>query len=248
MLTRSDGLSGSSTAVVTHAAPVKDWLEVDAWIQKIRTPRAPTALEPSAVARGRLVFEAGGCHFCHGGPKWTVSRIPYTPSVEKNGSAAGENGNPPLLATGLRVEARGPLTLWKPGLNTDTLKVAPEVLFDGTVVGPERITCVLRDVGTFDAASPLEVTATGGRAQGQKGFNPPSLLGLATTAPYFHDGSARTLRDVFHARYAAHTRARVDDFLPTWEQVDDLVAFLASIDGTTVPFPQPQGADVCGAY
>jgi hypothetical protein len=30
--------------------------------------------------------------------------------------------------------------------------------------------------------------------------------------------------------------------------VDDLVAFLESIDETTPPFPVPAGADICGAY
>lgn len=170
------------------------------------------------------------------------------PSVEKNGSAAGENGTLPAQATGLRVEPRVLLALWKPGLNTDTLKVAPEVLDDGTTVGPEAITCVLRNVGTFNGTNPLEVKPSGALAQGAKGFNPPSLLGLATTAPYFHDGSARTLRDVFDARYAAHTEARIGGFAPAGRELDDLVAFLASIDGTTPVFPLPAGADVCGAY
>ncbi|MEW5742515.1 MAG: hypothetical protein AB1938_26595 [Myxococcota bacterium] len=248
--TRNDGLSGSTTELVDSVSVVKDWREVEAWLRQVHTPAAPTRLDAAAVARGRLLFEAGGCHFCHGGPKWTVSRVPYSPSVVKNGSAVGEAGQEPRVPWGLRTSPRLALALWKPGLNTDTLKVAPETLPDNTVVGPERITCVLRDVGTFDATSPLERKANGQVAQGTRGFNPPSLLGLATTAPYFHHGAARTLENVFHPRFAAHTSARVPDFLaaPQPGQVEDLVAFLESIDETTTPFPLPLGADICGEY
>lgn len=245
---RNDGLSGSSATLAAELSSVQDWGDVEAWIRTIRTPRGPTGRAPSAVARGRLLFEQGGCHFCHGGPKWTVSRVPYAPSTLKNGSAAGDNGAEPVQPWGLRVEMRLPLPLWDPALNTDTLKVAPEVLGDGTTVGPERITCVVREVGTFDAMDPLETKPNGARAQGALGFNPPSLLGLATSAPYFHHGAATTLHAAFDARFTRHLQARVPGFAPTPAELDDLVAFLESIDGTTIPFPVPAGADVCGAY
>lgn len=173
--------------------------------------------------------------------------MPYAPSMLKNGSAPGDNGGAPTQPWGLRVEARPPLPLWDPLLNVDTLKVAPE-LVGGATIGPERITCVLREVGTFDPQAPLETKPDGSPAQGALGFNPPSLLGLATSAPYFHHGAAATLRAVFDARFTRHLEARVPGFSPTAAELDDLVAFLESIDGTTIPFPVPPGADVCGAY
>jgi cytochrome c peroxidase len=108
---------------------------------------------------------------------------------------------------------------------------------------------VLRDVGTFNAADPLERKPAGDMAQGAMGFNPPSLLGLATTAPYFHNGSARTLADVFDVRYAQHTRAGADaTFNPSAADLADLVTFLAAIDGAMPPLPVPPGADLCAGY
>src|SRR5262249_21273779 len=149
--------------------------------QKIHTNHAPRAQDAAAVARGRSVFTTNNCHQCHGGAKWTVSRVPYTPSPEKNGSAVGSappGGNAlPAAASGLRTEALAGGTLPVVGLNIDTNKVDIERVPNpgGTPinVGPERITCVLRSVGTYDVADPVEKKADGTRAQGANGFNPP---------------------------------------------------------------------------
>lgn len=55
----------------------------------------------------------------------------------------------------------------------------------------------------------------------------PSLLGLAASAPYFHDGSAATLEALLRDRGAVHgmaDTARLDD-----QQVADLTAFLETL-------------------
>jgi hypothetical protein len=257
---RHDGLSGSS-AQLAMTVGCHEWAEVEAWARALGP--FPGRVAPdggvAAVARGRALFSQGGCPACHGGPKWTVSRVPYTPSTQKNGSAVGTNGLP-TMPTGLRTELRPvpPLLSWNPNVNTDTLKVAPEELrqADGglLVIGPERLTCVLRNVGTFSALDPLEVKASGTRAQGALGFNPPSLFGLATSAPYLHHGAARTLRELFEPRFAAHHQARVPGFLaerdggPEPGAIDDLVAFLESIDGQTPPFPIDAADELCAGY
>jgi DNA-binding beta-propeller fold protein YncE/cytochrome c peroxidase len=246
-MARNDGLSGSTTALVNEVSTVKDWNDIVEWLKTVRTPSASHQLDQTAALRGRTVFVRGGCDRCHGGLKWTVSRVPYVPSVAKNGSAAGDNGALPV-AWGLRTQLRNGPALWLPSLNTDLIKVAPEVV-NGVTIGPERITCVLRNVGTFNAADPLERKPTGDMAQGAMGYNPPSLLGVATTAPYFHNGSARTLAEVFDARYAQHTQAGSDGtFTPTAADLADLVTFLESIDGAMPPLPVPPQADICGSY
>lgn len=246
---RNDGLSGSSRAVVETISEVKDWEEIDLWVQRVRTNNAPHGLLASDVARGRQVFEQGGCQTCHGGPRWSISRIPYVPSPAKNGSLPGDNGLP-AVATGLRTEQ----------LDGGSYKVAIEVAPnpDGGAamnIGPERITCVLRNVGTYSSANPLERKPDGSPSQGATGFNPPSLLGLSTSAPYFHDGSARTLEALFTAPFASHLRAGNAAFLPGLGalpgeagDIAALVQFLKSIDGTTAPVAIPPGSDVCGAY
>jgi YVTN family beta-propeller protein len=59
--------------------------------------------------------------------------------------------------------------------------------------------------------------------EGNIRFNPPSLRGLSHRGPYFHDGSAKTLEEVFlqrkHPGDAAHSP----------EEVADLVEFLRSL-------------------
>ena len=226
------------------------------WLAELPRPPASQRLDPLNVSVGRQLFSSAGCAACHGGPLWTVSRVPYLPSFQTNGSAVGDDGVP-SMATGLRTQLRTGGTLWNPLLNTDSLKVAPEqVLIDGglATIGPERITCVLRDVGTFDRSDPLEVKSSGQPAQGELGFNPPSLFGVATSAPYLHHGKARTLTELFSPPFASHHEAGLPGFLELADggvdasQVAALVTFLESIDAQTVPFAIPLGADVCGAY
>jgi cytochrome c peroxidase len=55
----------------------------------------------------------------------------------------------------------------------------------------------------------------------------PSLRNVATTAPYFHDGSARSLDEA--VRQMATSQL---DLALTDQQVDDIVAFLRSLTGT----------------
>ena len=58
---------------------------------------------------------------------------------------------------------------------------------------------------------------------GLKMFNPPSLRGVGQGGPYFHDGRAATLRDVF----AAHRHQLKGD--PEKGELDDLVQFLRTL-------------------
>lgn len=44
----------------------------------IRAPVAPAG-NATQIKKGRLLFEAAGCHTCHGGVNWTRSRVDYTP-------------------------------------------------------------------------------------------------------------------------------------------------------------------------
>jgi DNA-binding beta-propeller fold protein YncE len=255
-VTRNDFLSGSTKAVVAAAAALKDWDEVDDYVKTIKPYRAPTNLTDANA--GRTVFVQANCARCHAGPKWTVSRLPYVPSPEKNGSLPGANALP-AAATGLRTQART-AQLPNAALNTDTQKVAIEAsvsLFDGGVgnVGPERVTCVIRNVGTFRTDNAVERKADGTQAQGIKGFNPPSLLSMAAGAPYFHHGEARTLEEVFSSRYAAHHQAGNANFLANGgttpaeqAEIRQLVAFLKSIDESTQTFPVQANEDICVNY
>jgi hypothetical protein len=98
---------------------------------------------------------------------------------------------------------------------------------------------LLVDVGTFDPNNPIEIRGLGmfGRtALGIDGFNVPSLLGICYHAPYFHDGSAQTLPQVFQVHELPQFPGRptiVQRLNAAQEQ--DLLNFLCSIDGSTFP-------------
>lgn len=59
--------------------------------------------------------------------------------------------------------------------------------------------------------------------RGHKTFNPPSLRGVSQAGPYFHDGRARTLEDVF----SRHRHQLRDDLSKS--ELADLLSFLGSI-------------------
>lgn len=75
----------------------------------------------------------------------------------------------------------------------------------------------VHDVGT--AGGPLE-------RKGSR-IDTPSLRGLARTAPYLHDGSAATLREVLTTANPADQHGRTSHL--SAQELDDLVAFLAEI-------------------
>ena len=76
----------------------------------------------------------------------------------------------------------------------------------------------LHDVGTGDPE--LEHNSHGRGTQ----FDTPSLLGIWATAPYFHDGSAQTLADVFRIGNEHNIADRISE-----NELKDLLAFLLAL-------------------
>ncbi len=89
--------------------------------------------------------------------------------------------------------------------------------------GEEEVIEILHDVGTHNPETDI---------LGKNGFDVPTLLGLHATAPYLHDGSAKTLTKVLEN--LEHVSQKL-----TQEEYEDLVAFLKSIDNETVFFSIP---------
>jgi mono/diheme cytochrome c family protein len=81
------------------------------------------------------------------------------------------------------------------------------------------------------------------------GIDVPTLIGLWDGAPYFHDGSAPTLRDVFRGRdgvLEAQLTADLDD-----AQLGDLMAYLMSLDAVEPAPPPPMQVEPpagCGCH
>jgi cytochrome c553 len=112
-----------------------------AYVQALPRPRAPTR-DPAAVARGKAVFDGGGCRACHAGPTYS---------------------------DGLR----------------------------------HNFSSTLPDADT------------------------PSLIGLAASAPYYHDGSAASLDILLRGGGAVHGMIDTSSFDDA--QTRDLVTFLESL-------------------
>jgi YVTN family beta-propeller protein len=243
-----------------------DWANITRYVQTLRTPRAPTNLNAKLVAVGEQLFtKYGACQGCHGGDKWTVSKLFYTPGVEVNAA---------LKTTAFAVPQDFPRPLLPAEVEQDQKLVIN--------AGGESVQCVMRNVGTFNLAEKgvgiaelrgtnMKDLAQGGgvalrpNADGDNnpandpkagiGYNVPSLLGVATGAPFMHAGNARTLEAMLKDTFSKHHQALAPNFLlesdpkDVEHQVDALVQYLLSIDEDKPtqdqPSPGAKGGALC---
>jgi Di-haem oxidoreductase, putative peroxidase len=230
----------------------KNWDDIGSYVKTIAPVHARKAVDTAQVARGRQLFQDGGCDKCHGGAGWTVSRLFYTPSGTTNAAlAAATFGRPAFFPTTWMYdnsgEARSLISVQPPIASADLTGPA-----EPAPIAIGQAACAMRNVGTFGmpgdgtGTDALEQRLLNGalvRAEGRAGFNVPSLYGLALGAPYLHHGEAATLPEVFSdPRWAFHTNAANANFAVTLGQagkIDDLVAFLFSIDATTPELALP---------
>ena len=192
------------------------------WIRRVvRTPVAPDKNAPVAdVQAGRELFGQAGltgvpgisCASCHGGAKWTRSTVAFAapPSPDL------AHGTELIVAAELR---RTP--------------AQPSVLFDVGTFVPFTAGRLLE--ARFNPADVGQrVNALGGN-----GFNIPSLLGVASSAPYLHHGVARTLEEVLDGSHDGNGTSplRSVHHVDNVARRESLVLFLRTIDAETAIFP-----------
>jgi YVTN family beta-propeller protein len=266
---QQQGLQGSSRDVAdkegTSSHPhssIDDWEEIESWIKTIRSPRRPAGLDPTDVQKGHDIFVGvgqGNCVGCHSGAKWTISKVFWT---------VGDDANEATACPGTDGDCLGSVS-WNINLNSFPTALLPvdaanlaanSKMRFGAPPGAEQMQCILRPVGTF-GVSPAAVgfaevrqdmvTPAQGNAATGLGYNPPSLLGTQTGAPFFHAGGARTLEEVFdESLFAGHHRSAIaSTFTPTADQKRQLIAYLLSIDEdqatSAIPAKSNQGGDLC---
>lgn len=88
---------------------------------------------------------------------------------------------------------------------------------------------LLHDVGTLGPGSGSRL------GESLEGIDTPTLHGLWAGAPYLHDGSAAMLREVLVERNREDLHGLTTDL--DAKRIDDLVAFLLSLDGSYDAFP-----------
>jgi DNA-binding beta-propeller fold protein YncE len=222
------GVDGFTLAddTVDAQSVIDDWAKIDIYMQSIRSPKAPI-LDQAKVAAGEQLFIDNKCTGCHGDRNWTISERFYNPSQATNDANNG--------SLGTDTYSRGNLPV---GLNPAADQGGGSAPFRAG----GQIQCVLRDVGTFPALGTEGVTPNGAlpvserkddmssTAAGILGFNPPSLIGVSTGAPYLHAGNARTLEEVLDITFIDHYRAFSANFTPSPADIENLTAFLQSID------------------
>jgi CxxC motif-containing protein (DUF1111 family) len=252
------GLNGSSSAAADPKNPaalpaacaVDDWKKMRSYVASLRSPRRPVGLDAAKVATGRSLFEQANCQGCHGGAKWTISRVFYNPDP-----TGGVNNALKALP-------------WAPRLNDFPAALLPATTpnmqtmrYSGTnAAALDQLTCILRPVGTFGVAESgvgvaelrqnMIAPAQGNEADG-KGYNPPSLLNMVSGAPYLHAGNARTLEALLSDTFTAHYAALAPGFAMDATKRDALVQFLLAIDEDqqvmTVPAVGSRGGNFCAA-
>jgi hypothetical protein len=255
-------MTGTATSTNMPKSVIDDWTKIDRFVATIRAPRAPTNLVAADVTAGRTLFINNNCAACHGGSNWTISKVFYSPGDNHNGTLATGVG----LGTGGVADPIGdlrtltymlpagfPMSNLNPPANAGAATLRLNDIM--AIAANDQINCVLRNVGTMPAimgtTPPAGITVANAPrlleartnmttpAQGATGFNPPSLFGMATGAPYFHGGNARTLEELFDTVFQAHFTAHSAIFAPTATEKGQLAQFLMSIDeSTTMVAPQ----------
>ena len=179
------------------------------WAQTIRTLNAPQPEHPEDLDAGAAVFEEN-CASCHGGAKWTKSQVLYlnNPAYNANPAVGGVPRDP--------------------GVDFDITQI---IQYTDPTVDPNPLRFLEPDIGAFDPANPIEIRQNGAASLGALGLNVPSLLGVGHNAPYFHNGLAQTLEEVFqiHQLPGGGTIAGLAG-------ADDLLDFVKAIDGRTAIF------------
>jgi DNA-binding beta-propeller fold protein YncE len=249
------GLSGSAAQAGDPTNPAglatpgvrTDWQEITAYFKAIRSPSAPSNLDQYKVQQGKALFEQASCTGCHSGDKWTISKVFYQPNVANTTALTTEAWTAP---------ADFPAELL-PATNNRFMR------FPSTNGNLDQIQCILRPVGTFGVSDPkagiaelradMKTPGQGNEVDG-KGFNPPSLLGIATGAPYLHSGGALTLEGLFADGFKGHHGALAPGFLDSYDadrtkKIDWLVSYLLSIDNAQTTYPVPaagaKGGNFC---
>ena len=222
------GLGLSTPPPVTNFLPLKSAGRdarqdaIAAWVRStaVRPARAPLPSGDPQVLAGQALFSTSGlvvasfsCATCHGGPKWTRSRVDY-PAPPSPDIGLGL-GNERVIGAELR----------------QTITQSNAVLVN---VGTFLVNAPGGRVNEIRAngADPGQAIAP----LGANGFNIPSLLSVHETAPYFYSGLAQTLTAVLDGSQDGNGGTR-HHFVTNAIQRAQLVAFLRSIDATTAPFP-----------
>jgi YVTN family beta-propeller protein len=170
---------------------------------------------------GRTLFFSAGCIACHNGGKWSSSAKYFT-SPPSASLIATEN---PPIATTVNLSY---LYEFLRDIGSYKLGVAGGGNLIGNNIGAPEVAA--------DGKAGLGVdTNSDGKGNG---FNVPSLLGIWSVPPYYHNGACETLLCVLNDYNHRTVKGTRPDLLSSPTAKAQLVAFLQSLDAQTSLFKQ----------
>ncbi len=226
-------LPGSNLAVPAWNA-LREWTR-----NAVRTHNGPSSRRglrgdsAQRIAEGRALFQEAGCTNCHGGQNWTISRRDFTPPPPA-ADIATETMPPP--AAGFNpvpvqylhrfLRNIGSFNLGVPGRNND---------IGNNIGGEEKGPPGINAQGV--SQPPQDALGFDYNNDGRgNGFNVPSLLGINSVPPYYHNGACETLACVVGNAKHRTANGTMPDRLSNPADQARVVAFLRSIGVQTQPF------------
>ena len=218
-------LPGSNTAVPAQTA-MREWVR-----NAIRTPDGPFTtrgltgrLNPRTVRAGRTLFTQAGCANCHGGTLFSNSIKDYVspPAAnlifnERTGTFTGNPVGAPYVGKFLRNI--GSFNLGVPGTGND---------LGNNIGGDEKATSAVVAGVTQPAQDALGIDYNND-GQGN-GYTVPSLLGIDSSPPFYHNGACETLACVLSNVKHRTANGTQPDALASERDQARVVAFLRSLD------------------
>jgi YVTN family beta-propeller protein len=227
-------LPGSNVAVPAQTA-LREWSR-----NAVRTHSGPSSRRglrgdsQATVNRGRGLFQAAGCINCHGGSLWTLSVKDFT-SPPAAAEIATETAPPPPAGAGNPVGAQylhrflrdiGSFNLGVPGGGNE---------IGGNVGGDEKGPPGINAQGVSQPPQDALGRDFNGDGRGN-GYNVPSLLGINSVPPYYHNGACETLACVLSNVRHRTANGTLPDRLSSASDRAAVEAFLRSIGVGTQPF------------
>jgi YVTN family beta-propeller protein len=226
-------LPGSNTAVPAQTA-MREWVR-----RAIRTPDGPFTkrglagrLNPADVRAGRTLFAQQGCNNCHGSTLFSNSIKDYVsppaPAEIANERMPLAPGTNPVGAPYVAkfITNIGSFNLGVPGAGNDL----------GNNIGGDEKTTAGFNPATGLTTAPFDALGIDYNGDGKgNGFTIPSLLGIDSVPPYYHNGACETLECVLsNVKHRTSSPGggpgSVPDRLGSAASRDKVVQFLRSID------------------
>jgi YVTN family beta-propeller protein len=228
-------LPGSNVAVPAATA-MREWVRL-----AVRTPDGPftnrslgrSRLNPRAVNAGSQLFTQAGCAACHGTTLFSNSIKDYV-SPPAAAEIATETNPPPAPGTNPVGAAYvfkfitniGSFNLGVPGQGNDL----------GNNIGADELTTAGFNNATQQTTPPFDALGRDYNGDGRgNGYTIPSLLGIDSAPPYYHNGACETLACVLsNVKHRTSTPAggpnSRPDALANARDRARVVAFLRSLD------------------